>query len=89
MEPQPSLAPTPTAYRSITQAAVALALGGRFVRQFVDRSVLMFEVVPPEGLDFNDPNLTAPVSPLLAWTEALATRVREHTRQRREPGTAR
>jgi hypothetical protein len=77
MEPQQSS----TLYRSISKAAVALALGGRFVRQIPQQlsgqRVLFFEITPPDGLDFDAPDLVVPVAPLLAWTEALATRVRE------------
>ena len=73
----------PMQYRSISQAAVALALGGKFLRQHVDHNrVLLFEIVPPAGLNLDDPELMVPVPALLAWTETLATRVRTFNRQR-------
>ena len=83
----------PHVFRSISEAAVTLALGGRFVRQYVDaqrghQRVLLFEIVPPAGLDLNDPDLMVPVPALLAWTETLASRVRTFNRQRMD-GAAR
>jgi hypothetical protein len=74
-----------TLYRSVSQAAVALALGGKFIRQAVDHNrVLLFEIIPPEGLDFDNPDLVVPVPALLAWTEALTARLRTFNRARVE-----
>ena len=80
MSPSPSSPPTQIVYRSVTEAAIALALGGSFSHQSVEGRMLVFHITPPPGLDLNDPNLMAPVASILAWTETLATRVRAHQR---------
>ena len=67
-------------FRSITQAAVALALGGRYVKQVTEYRVVFFYVEPPPGIDLDDPDLTVPVQPLIGWTEMLASRVRQHVK---------
>jgi hypothetical protein len=88
MDPQSQQSPQfqpPTLIRSVSEAAVLLALGGRLVRQTVDHNrVLLFEIVPPAGADLNDPDLVVSVPPLLGWMEALSARVRQFNRQRQQ-----
>ena len=83
MQPQPE---SPVKLRSITKAAVLLSLGGRLVKQVIEHDAVLFLVEPPPGVDLDDPDLTVPVQTLIVWTEALASRVRQFTRQRNEGG---